>query len=188
MTKNTIMKTFGNNSLSTYFYYLTKIGFWGAAGFLAFVLISMLIGFITYFFSIENGLVEVTIAEDFSLYIKPLKLFIKGEMGMPYFIPILVISTAIFYTVVLWFLQKMFKNFMELPIFKKDVVYSLKGLAYTFSVAAILSFCMMSFSPADGSDALLAIMLLFVITPLLFFIKAIFEEGVVVQEENELTI
>jgi len=182
------MKIFGNNSLSTFFYYLTKIGFWCAVGFLGFIAISMLLGFLTYWLDWENSLVSLSIAEEFQLEIKPLDLRIEGEMGMPTIIPIVIVSTAVFYTAILWFLQRMFKNFMSLPIFKQDVVSSLQGLAYTFAIAAILSFCMIWFSPHSDADFVLGVVLLFIIAPILFFIKAIFEQGMVVQEENELTI
>ena len=115
--------------------------------------------------------------EEFSLCIKPISLCINGGLDTPAIIPILVFSTAIFYAIVLWFLSKMFKNFMSDSIFKRHVVQDLKGLAYTFLIAAVLSFCMMYFSPHDDS-AFFAATLLLLISLILFFIKEVFRQGV----------
>ena len=124
---------------------------------------------------------------EFSLCLKPISLCINGGLDTPAIIPMLVFTTAIFYVAVLWFLSRMFKNFMAESIFKKKVVKDLKGLAYTFLVAAVLSFCMMYFSPHEDS-AFFAATLLLLISLILFFIKEVFRQGVFVQEENDLTI
>lgn len=181
------MKTFGSNSLSTFFYYLTKIAFIGALGFFLFVLLSMLLGFISYWFGWENGLVSLSMSPGFHLQIIPLNASIKGEMGLPMIIPILVFSTALFYMAVLWFLSQLFKDFMAQSIFKEKVVKLLFALSITFFVAAVGTFCMMIFSPHSDSDVFAASLLL-IISAILFFIKEIFKQGVVLQEENNLTI
>jgi len=181
------MKIFGINSLSSILYYFTRIGLWLAIGFLSFILISLSLGFITHWMDWKNSLVALTMADKFSLYIKPLDFFINAELGISILIPILVFTTAAFYAVALYFLTRLFKNFRSSPIFKKEVVISLNGLTVSFLIAAILSFCMMYFSPHSDSDFLAALLLL-VFALILFFIKEVFRQGVVIQEEQNLTI
>jgi len=181
------MKTFGTNSLSTFFYYASRIGFIGAAGFLGFVLLSFIIGYLNKWLSLGMSWITLETQDEFSLCIKPISLCINGGLETPGIIPILVFSTAIFYAAVLWFLSKMFRNFMSESIFKLNVVNDLKGLAYTFLIAAVLSFCMMYFAPHDDTGVFAGTLLL-LISLILFFIKEVFRQGVFVQEENDLTI
>lgn len=181
------MKTFGSNSLSALLYYLTRIGFIVAAGFLLFVVLSLSLGLISYWLEWDNSLVSLNMDENFDLMVKPMNLHLKGEMGVPKIIPILVFMTAAFYVMALWFLVKMFKIFRSDSIFRKEVVSSLNGLAFSFFVAALLSFFMMYFSPHSDSDFLAGVLLLF-FSLILFFIKEVFRQGVDVQEEHNLTI
>jgi hypothetical protein len=148
------MKTFGINSLSSLFYYLTRIGLLGAILLLGFIIISFLIGFSSYWLGIDNSFITVEIEENFSLCITPIELCIKGAMGMPKIIPLLIFATSIFYVIILWYLNKMFKNFMSEKIFKRGVVEAITGLAYSILAAGILSFCVMYFSPHGDSDFL----------------------------------
>jgi len=181
------MKIFGTNSLSSILYYLIRLGFWFISGLLLLILISLSLGFITYWFEWNNSFVALTMADKFSLHIKPMDFFINAELGVSIIIPILVFTTAAFYAIALYFLTRLFKNFRSSTIFKNEVVASLNGLTVSFLIASLLSFCMMYFSPHSDSDFLAASLLL-VFALILFFIKEIFRKGVIIQEEQNLTI
>jgi len=181
------MKIFGTNSLSSILYYLTRLGFWFASSLLLLILISLSLGFITYWFEWNNSFAALSMTDKFSLHIKPLDFFINAELGISVIIPILVFTTASFYAIALYFLTRLFKNFRSTTIFKNEVVVSLNGLTISFLIAAILSFCMMYFSPHSDSDFLAALLLL-IFALILFFIKEVFRQGVVIQEEQNLTI
>ena len=187
MRKFIFMKIFGSKSLSSILYYLTRLGLWVSISFLLFVVISLTVGFISYWLDWENALIALSMKDEFSLHIKPLGIFFIGEMGLPAIIPMFIFTTASFYVLALYFLNRLFKNFTSSVIFQKEVIKSLNGLAISFLAAAILSFCMMYFSPHSDSDFLAALLLIF-FALILFFIKEVFRQGVVIQEEQNLTI
>lgn len=184
---HSMMKVFGSNSLSTFFYYATKLGFCVLIFFLIGMLFFLGLGFLSNWMDWDNSLVSLSIDPSFHLEILPLDLSVRGEQNLPSFVPILILGTLSFYVATLFVLVRLFKSFMSEKIFSEDVAKYLNWLSILFFVAAILSFVMVLGSPHSDADVFSGILLL-VVALLLFFIQEVFRQGLLIQSENDLTI
>ncbi|MEM6804165.1 MAG: hypothetical protein AAF696_22365 [Bacteroidota bacterium] len=72
-------------------------------------------------------------------------------------------------------------------IFAEPIVRSLKALSLLFFISTILAVLRLVLSPYDDADIFAAFLLL-VISGILFFIKEIFKQGLIIQNEHKLTI
>lgn len=182
------MKILNQQSVSSFLHYVSKFGYYYALFLLGIFAITLGIGMVSYWLEWENFLVSIWLEERFEMHIKPLDLYVKGGEGLSILIPLVVLSTMLFYVLVLYYFSKLSKVFRADVIFKKEVVHYLTKLAYSFLTAAVLSFGIMYFSPHSDSDFTLGVLLLFVVSPVLFFIRFVFEKGIFLQDEVNHTV
>ncbi|MEM6806938.1 MAG: DUF2975 domain-containing protein, partial [Bacteroidota bacterium] len=172
------------NSLSSLFFYLTRLGFFLSVSIFLVIFLSMMLGYLVYWLDWENSIISLELVPDYELTLKPLELTIGSSNS---FVLLFVIATFSFYILTCWFMSQLFKGLMKASIFADSIVKTLRALSIVFFFSSCLSFLRMILSSYDDSDVFAAI-LLFIICSILFFIKEIFKQGVLIQEEHNLTI
>ena len=112
--------------------------------------------------------------------------FLLGDYTASYLITSL--FTIFFYGFFLWFLSGVFYAFSQEKLFTKKGVNQLSGFYITNLIAPFLFLILLAIWHEEFSDVIRIIFLHLVIGVFAFFMAAIFKQGLLLQNEQDLTI
>lgn len=169
------MKMFGKNSVSIILFYLSRVS---AIGVLLFVLFIL--------FSWFTGGIQIDQEGVFNLQIPLSNSVIKGKYTMMTLLAIM--GTFTFYSAFLYLLSLLFRVFTVEPLFTPQAI---KYLSYFTIINIILPvgyFLVMLVVQQASMEDIAIVTLHLTLGLFAAFISAIFKQGVVLQEEQNLTI
>ena len=112
--------------------------------------------------------------------------FLLGDYTLSYFL--ISTSTVILYGLFLWLLSCVFKAFRQQKLFIPRSVSRLERF-YWFNVGVpVLFLVMLALSGQELRDVVLIVFLHLMIAVFAFFMAAIFKQGLLLQEEQDLTL
>lgn len=170
------MKMFGAKSMSAILYRLGRVVSIGLLVFVLFVLISWIMEYLV----LDNE-------GNFSMAIPLTGMQIKGVYSV--FTLVSILTTLSFYIVFVYLLSLIFKVFTHEPLFTADAVVYLRYFILYNLLGPLVAVVGVSLFLGELSfDQVMVWVLHSIIALFAAFISAIFKKGVVLQEENNLTI
>jgi hypothetical protein len=168
--------------LATVLYYLSRIiailvGLIGMYVLLIIILSSL---------GIKGLPIDVTTGE-FVIFLPFSKIpFLLGDYNNSYLS--VSISILVLYAIFLWLLSRVFKVFKQQKIFIPKSVRSLRNFyLFNFYIPLLYLCCLVIFR-LEFRDALIIVMLHLMISVFIYFMATIFQQGLVLQEEQDQTL
>ena len=169
--------------LASGLYYLTRIAavLFLMTGIYAFVVLAL-----SMYTSIDQLPIRVSDASFVIFYPFTERPFLLGDYTFSYFL--ITTSTVILYGLFLWLLSCVFKAFRHQKLFIPRSVSRLERF-YWFNVGVpILFLVILTVSGQELRDVVLIVFLHLMIAVFAFFMAAIFKQGLLLQEEQDLTL
>lgn len=171
-------------SIAFFLYYLTGI----LAGLVLTTAIYATVVVSVYTHTQHSYLIPMEVFDDHFTIFYPFshKPFLLGEYSSEYLIISLVI--VVLYGIFLWLLSNVFRSFTQQKLFTPKSITRLSAFyIYNFVAPVACIIVVVSFG-AQINDALVLTFLHFMIGVFAYFMAAIFKQGVLLQEEQDLTL